>query len=195
MGRQVTLSAPTPSARLWLTLLRLGQRVGAPGLFGLGLLIVAAAVAAGTWTRHRAHALEASALGDSTRSSPSALPKQAADRPAHIRWPSVRHDVPLLLQRIERTAVEHGLGWPRADYRVDAATGESPDKLEVRCVLKGPYRSVRAFVSSLLLDHPTLTLREFSASRANSDAADVEAKLSIVVFLSPGAGHADGAPR
>lgn len=94
----------------------------------------------------------------------------------------------MLLARIERTAVERGLGWPQAEYRFTAATGEAPDNVEVRCALKGPYRSVRAFVTALLMDTPTLTLREFSVSRANSDAAAVEAKLSIVVYLRPGFG-------
>jgi hypothetical protein len=87
---------------------------------------------------------------------------------------------------MQRAAQEQGLGWPHADYRFNAATEDTPASLEVRCALKGSYPSIRRFVTALLHDTPTLTLREFSLSRASAEAADVEAKLGIVVYLASG---------
>ena len=106
-----------------------------------------------------------------------------------LRWPSAR-ETPKLLERIERAAVERGLGWPQADYRFVAATSEAPESLEVRCALKGPYKSVRGFVTALLLDNPTLTFREFSLVRPNADAENVDARLTIVIYLDPSVGKA-----
>lgn len=182
----------TPGQRLGLSLVRLHQRVGLAGLAGLGLLAAAAAIAGLGWRQHRTFDGQASAA--SARAA-AALPAPRGEvRPLPTRWPSAK-DIPLLLTRIERAAVEQGLGWPQADYRFNAATAEAPDSVEVRCTLKGPYPSVRRFVTSLLLDMPTLTLKEFSIGRSNADASNVDAKLAIVVYLGPAAGGDAEAPR
>ena len=102
--------------------------------------------------------------------------------PARLPLPPAS-DIPLLLTRLQRAALDAGLNWPRADYRINAASDEALATLEVRCALKGPYTAVRRFVTALLQDAPTLTLREFALSRASADAGEVEAKLAIVVYL------------
>ncbi|MBB2486999.1 hypothetical protein H5407_17355 [Mitsuaria sp. WAJ17] len=98
-------------------------------------------------------------------------------------------DIPLLLARMQRTAVDAGLGWPKADYKVNAASAELPSSLEVKCAFKGPYPAVRRFVTGLLLDEPALTLREFNLSRSSADGIDVEARVTVVVYLLAGTGR------
>jgi hypothetical protein len=119
---------------------------------------------------------------------PVATPMRV-EQPARIPLPP-ESDVPRLLTRMQRVAREQGLGWPSADYRLNAATEDTPASLEVRCALKGAYPSVRRFVTVLLQDFPTLTLREFSLSRVSAESAEVEAKLGIVVYVAAGTGAA-----
>jgi Pilus assembly protein, PilO len=133
------------------------------------------------WSRHNAALTTASvdSRAASVDTTGAPRPSQPIEPP---KLPNVA-DVPTILARIERAATASGLGWPRADYRTNAATEDMPASVKVRCTLKGSYPSVRRFVTALLQDTPTLTLKEFSLSRADADAAEVDAKLAIVVYL------------
>ena len=175
---------------------RLHQRVGLPGMLGLGLLLVAALSLSLAWRQHQR--LDRDAHTADQRASIDRLPARNEPAPQPPRTSASlppASDIPLLLTRIQRAALDAGLGWPRADYRFNPATDEAPASLEVKCALKGPYLAIRRFVTSILQDSPTLTLREFSLSRAHADAADVEAKLSIVVYLASSVAPVAGASR
>jgi hypothetical protein len=164
-----------------IALARLHQRVGTAGL--VGLLLVALALASAVLSIREQRRFETEARSDAAPAPIALVPaaKQAGQLP--LRPAS---DVPLLLSRMQRASVEQGLGWPRADYRLTAASADTPASLEVHCVLKGPYPNIRRFVTTLLQDTPTLTLREFTLSRADAGSSDVEAKLGIVVYLASG---------
>ena len=173
---------PSTGWRLRVAWARLQRRTGNAGL--IGLLALAAGVFVGwdAWVRH--HRFLDVAASPAAEVAAAPIVSAAASSPSvPIRWPG-SSDVPVLLARLERAAVHEGLGWPQADYRVTPASGDTPESLEVRCTLKGPYPAIRRFVTAALLDHPTLTLREFAISRANSEASNVDAKLTLVVFLS-----------
>jgi hypothetical protein len=165
---------------------RVRQRVGLAGVLGLALACAAALLFSSAWRQHQRNLVDAA--------KPLAATQFEVPRPkVHARMPlPPASDIPLLLTRLQRAALEAGLSWPRADYRVNAATDEAPASLEVHCALKGPYLGVRRFVTALLQDAPTLTLREFALSRPSADVADVDAKLAIVIYLSspPGASAA-----
>ena len=165
-------------------------RVGTPGMVGLACIAVSLSGLALAWRHHQAdktreHSTVSLTVTESVSPSiPAAsIKSDSADAPLLLPPASA---VPMLLTRIEQAAVAQGLGWPQADYRFNSATDDAPASLELRCKLKGPYVNIRHFVTTLLQDAPTLTLREFALSRSSSDAADVEAKLSIVVFLAAG---------
>lgn len=164
-------------AKLLVIAARVHQRLGAVGLLGIGLLCAAAVTYGSAW-----HARQQDLIAAATP-EPAAPTVRPAAPPARLPLPD-GSDIPMLLNRIQRAAVEQGLGWPRADYRINAASAEAPASLEVHCTLKGPYPSLRRFVTALLQDAPALTLREFSLSRPSADVAEVEAKLSIVVYLA-----------
>lgn len=165
---------------------RLRQLVGAPGLLGLALLAAATVTASLAWRQH--HRLEQDTAAAALVAEPSSpiVPEVVRPRPssvAHARMPPMS-DASLILSRIERAAVAHGLGWPKADYRVEPAAEDRPSSLEVRCVLKGSYIAIRRFVGTVLGDAPTLTFREFSVARDSTESSVVEAKLTMVVYLA-----------
>lgn len=165
-----------------VVLVRLHQRIGAAGLAGL-LLAALAVVGAGlSWRdqrRFESESREPVRAAGTTMVAMTPAGKTAAPLPLRPLG-----DVALLLARMERAAVQQDLGWPRADYRINAATAEAPASLEVHCGLKGPYPNIRRFVTTLLQDTPALTLRDFSLARTGAEAGDVEAKLGIVVYLA-----------
>ena len=176
---------------------RLHQRVGLPGMLGLCLLLVAALALSLAWRQHQRLDREVNAA-DQRASSIDRLPARSEPAPQPPRVAASlppQSDIPLLLTRIQRAALDAGLGWPRADYRFNPATDEAPASLEVQCALKGPYLAIRRFVTSILQDSPTLTLREFGLSRASADAVEVQAKLSIVVYLASSVAPVAGASR
>ena len=163
-----------------LAFARLHQRMSTVGVVGLGLAALALVNAGLAWREQRHFEAETPA-----RTAPVTVTTPRAKQASHLPLRPLS-DVPLLLTHMERAALEQGLGWPHADYRINAASDDTPASLEVHCVLKGPYPGVRSFVTRLLQDTPTLTLREFSLSRASAEASDVEAKLGIVVYLASG---------
>lgn len=171
------------AARLRIALARLQWQVGTPGMIGLLLGLMSAAIGLDAW-RGQGQAVE---FLPPTATPPAVT--RAPPVPAPPRVPGA-DEVPRLLARIERTAVAEGLGWPQADYRIGEAAGTPLASLEVRCILKGPYPAVRRFVAALLLDNPSLSFKEFSISRSSTDASDVDARLGIVIWIaapSPGA--------
>ena len=164
---------------------RLYQRIGWHGAFGLASLLAAAVAVALAWRPHQRFVLEAQMTESRATAEPMPTRVDAATSQPRVQASlPPASDIPLLLTRIQRAALDSGLGWPRADYQFNAANDDTPASLEVQCTLKGPYLAIRRFVTTLLQDTPTLTLREFNLSRPNADAADVEAKFSIVVYLA-----------
>lgn len=176
-----------------LRVLRVRDLIGIAGLAGCALLAAAAVLLALAWRQHRTDLTSLRPVSPEPSTTTSAV--QPADAAApRVRLPSA-YDVPLLLARIERVALDQGLGWPKADYQVNAATGEMPASLEVRCTLKGGYPSIRQFIAVLLRDQPTLTLREFSVTRLNIEAKDVEARMTLLVYMTDSAVYTPENPR
>lgn len=166
---------------LKIALWRVHQGWGMPGWAGLLLWTFACVTMAEAWR-------DVEKFEAVDRATPVALPlarptPTETGSSTRMQLPSVS-EVPMLLSRLERTAIEKSLGWPRADYRLHAATEASPASLEVRCTFDAPYLQVRRFVTALLSDNPALTLRDFSVSRPSAEAGNVQAKLTLVIFLA-----------
>lgn len=184
--------------RALLVALARGQRAFRwPGWLGLGLMIASAAVLAPVWFRHHeslANAAEASAAAADAMATAAASiaagHRVEPDMPL-VKLPS-RAAIPTLLSRVQRAAAAQGLDWPRAEYKTVAATAEALGSIEIRCTLKGAYPAIRRFLAALLQDVPSLTFKELALNRTSADAAEVEARLAIVIYLAepqaPGAG-------
>ena len=187
--------------RALLIALARGQRAFRwPGWLGLGLMLASAAVLSTAWLRHReglANPAQASAaVAGATATAASAATPTAAGQRVEPDMPQVtlpaRTAIPTLLSRVQRAAAAQGLDWPRAEYKTVAATAEAPGSIEIRCTLKGAYPAIRRFLAALLQDVPSLTFKELALNRTSADAAEVEARLAIVIYLAepqaPGAG-------
>lgn len=180
--------AATSNRWLVLVLVRWMQHIGIVGAVGVGLVVTAAVV-------YLADRQQQSQAVQEQHQALPAIPVPATRTSIVVpadHWGSVRarlppaSELPLILTRLERAAVGQQLGWPQADYRFNAATAQLPASVEVRCVLRGTYLRIRGFVGAMLLDMPTLSLREFSLSRSGATDQVVEARLTIVVYLDDG---------
>jgi hypothetical protein len=162
-----------------------------PGWLGLGLMVASVAVLTSAWVRHQ------QSLANPARASaaPAAASTAAGQRTEPgmplVKLPT-RTAIPILVSRVQRAAAAQGLDWPRAEYKTVAATAEAPGSIEIRCTVKGAYPAIRRFLAALLQDVPSLTFKELALNRTSADAADVEARLAIVIYLAepqaPGAG-------
>jgi len=173
----MTIAARPPPLRVAVA--RVRQHISVPGLVGSALIAFALLKMALDWKAHEAFRTSASI----DRAEPAAVQELRTVAPRRVSLPSAE-DVPVFLTRVQRTALEQGLGWPRADYRFQPATNDTPASVEVLCTLKGPYPNVRRFVTALLQGMPTLTLRDFNLNRPSAAVPDVEAKFAIVFYVS-----------
>jgi hypothetical protein len=161
-------------------LLRTRHRMGWSGLVGMAAFAAALTFGLNTVLR------PIEVAPDFTPSNAPAV--KAASLPTDVTAPTLPavSDAPLVLNRIRRSAEAHGLGWPRAEYRQQAATDEMPSSVEVHCTFKGSYPQIRAFLTEVLLDSPSTAVRSFSMARTASESAEVEAKLVFATYFREG---------
>ena len=173
------MPARRPTARIAFAQVR--QSVGTSGLLGLLLLAAAAFVDVSAQAK-RADAR--AALESLTKATPTR--ETASPRPSKhdtINLPR-RDQIPLLLTRMQRAAVDNGLPWTAAEYRFSPATEHDPARLDVRFAVKAPYPKTRAMLADLIGMVPALTIREMSFSRQSTDTPDVDAKFVIGMFVA-----------
>lgn len=157
---------------------RAHQTFGWAGWAGAALILISGAWLGLAW---RAHTLPMPAAEAPTQTT-SADGTPAATPVATVQLPH-RSELPLLLTQVQQVVASNGLAWVAADYKVTAATETVPATLEVRSNLKGSYPQLRAVIAQMLRTVPGLTIRDLAMNRPNSDTVEVEAKLSLVVFL------------
>lgn len=175
----MNLRAATKPTALAIGAARLYGFIGWQGSLGILLLLCGALMLHISMRAHqRGVVMESQLVSD----APAAGGASKA-RPIRVVAP-LAEQVPTLLTRIQRTATEYGLTWARADYRLQPPRADMPAALEVRCAPTGSYIAIRKFVAALLLDNPTLTLREFDLDRPSAEASTIQAKLTIVVYLT-----------
>jgi len=172
--------------RVWAA--RTQQALGWAGLVGSGLLLAALVWLGLAWQAHRVPLPQVSVL------APAVTEVQKPVAASVLELPH-RSDVPLLLTQIQQTVVNQGLAWAAADYKLLPVTESAPAAMEVRCTLKGAYPKLRAAMAQLLSSVPGLTARDLTMSRANADTPEVEAKLTLVVFLQDRAPAAEPASQ
>ena len=170
--------------RLWVGAMRVYQAIGWPGVFGVALMSLSGVLTWSAWSDSRSpHQPLAKSRSFEQQRSQASTPSLAAHEAAALRLPP-GGDTTRLLNRIERSAVAEGLGWPRAEYRYAPASTDLPASVEVRCALKGTYPQIRRFVGTILRDIPTVAIRELHISRAGSDLPTVDAKLTVGIFIA-----------
>jgi hypothetical protein len=158
---------------------RVHVSIGWSGLAGLALLLTAFAVGL-------VHHVDA--LHPEHNSAPEIVPRAipAVGLPEADTQGAVLPrlaELPLLLTQLEYAALAQHLGWHQGQYRLIPTTAELPALVEVRLTLNGPYPRVRQFLGTVLHDLPNLGIKAFSIGRATSDLAEVEAQMSLVLFV------------
>jgi hypothetical protein len=176
-------------------LARLFWQLGALGLVGLSLSGVAIFIGLDTAAAHvdlrRAIEEATTRASTSLRSDQASSPTFEANAKPEVRKRLSLPDagqIPVILETLQQAATSVGLGWPQADYRFSDPTGGMPPSFEARLKLKGPYPAVRRFVTRALLENPALTLGEFSLSRESAASPVVDARITVVIWLSPAQG-------
>ena len=170
--------------RVRIAFARLLQTAGWAGLAGVALVIAALVVAQSAMAqRHATSVVQNRVAASASAPARAASFTAAATAPSTFRLPS-QVDVPLLLTRLERAAVGNGLPWTAGDYRLVPASERQPAALEVRCAFKAPYPQLRAMLVEILGAASAVTFREMSFARATIDAAEVDARLAIVIYLA-----------
>jgi hypothetical protein len=181
----VSLASAVPMQRMLAVLARLQQSIGWAGIAGLGLIVAAAVVLASAWSTQTTFVRAATAGVPVTPArAHSTAPIDTVAQVSPDLPPLA--DIPLLLTQIRHAAVSNGLDWRAAEYRIVPATSTQPASLEVRCGIKGPYPKLRSMLVQLKAAIPAFTIRELSASRANADTPDIDAKLALAVFVQDG---------
>jgi hypothetical protein len=156
------------------------DRFGRTGWAGLALSILAALWLAQSWRQHQAGLPARSA--EAVATAPYATPPSA--KAAQSKWVLPKYgELALLLTQIQQIAVSQGLTWSAADYKLLPSSETVPASLEVRCTLRGGYPKLRTVLTQWLQQVPGIAIRGLAMSRPNSDAAEVEAKLHLVIFM------------
>lgn len=180
------MASRMPASRyLQVWFARAEQVIGRAGLCGVALMAAAVVVVCLAWNERSHLRSDATELNAATVRAPSSPGSSTSAQPAAEPVPELAalNEVPLLLTQIKQIALNNGLGWTAADYRLIAATDIQPPSLEIRSTFKAPYPKLRKMLSQVLQDVPAATLRELNLGRPSSDIAEVDAKLVIAVLL------------
>lgn len=156
---------------------RMHDAMGTVGLLGVALLFAAAIWLATAWNAHRVLL----AQPEPAAPSPAVLASAPVAPAVTAPWPKTS-ETALVLTLLKQTVVDQGVAWPSADYKLLPATPQTPATLEVRCALKSAYPQLRGVIAQLR-NVPGLAIRELSLVRPNADTPDLEAKLTLAVFL------------
>lgn len=176
MGLAVNAAVARPAGLRWrIALARVHHAIGWAGWFGAAMLLAAVLVVLTARPAPRSATPVAT-----TPAVPLPAPRITS---APLALPP-RSEVPLLLTQMQQAAVAQGLAWPSAEYHVLPAGENEPATLEVRCTLKGSYPQLRALLAQWVGTVPGLALREVAMSRKTADSAEVEARLSVGIFLA-----------
>ncbi len=94
-------------------------------------------------------------------------------------------DMPGMILEVDRLVEENHLRVDAMRYTLTAATESSPAQYEMRFKACGNYSSLRVFVQAVLNTQPALAVRELRFQRSPDSPNQVEAMISLVVFLRP----------
>jgi hypothetical protein len=88
------------------------------------------------------------------------------------------------LGRVHGIARKLGLEIKRADYRLDSQPGRKLDRYQMTVPVQGSYPSIRAFVSTVLRELPTVSLEQIQFQRKDVADGTVDTQISFVFHLS-----------
>lgn len=158
------------------------NRLGWPGLVGLGLLLAAVGL-----DRFQALPLELEAADLEARAE--RLARQP--RPAAAMAPSGAladslpsgANAPEGVARLFAAATHAGLSLEQGTYRPVGAKEGGPRRYQITLPVSGDYPALRAFLAETLERQPGLALDSLVLTRESMADATVEARLSLTLYL------------
>lgn len=91
-----------------------------------------------------------------------------------------------MLRKLAALAQAHGLEVKRADYVLNAGSGDyALNRYQVVLPLQGPYPVIRGFVMSALRELPSVSLDQLQLQRKAVGDAQLDATLTFTIFYAP----------
>jgi Tfp pilus assembly protein PilO len=164
------------------------DHLGAPAVFALCAVAVAALLQfqlRPAQERARDELQRRQARAEQVARAASAAGQAAPRDPLAQAVPEVTlrgQDVGALLAAAKRS----GLVVDRADYTVETVSGAPLTRLHANLPVSGSYSNVRKFIAEVLNAMPHATLESLQLERADTQAAQLQATLRIVLFYRTG---------
>ncbi len=87
------------------------------------------------------------------------------------------------LERVYSIARTHGLELKRADYRLNHPAQRKLGRYQMTMPLHGSYPAIRAFVTEVQRDMPTLAVDRITFQRRQVGDGEVDAQISLTFFV------------
>jgi hypothetical protein len=88
------------------------------------------------------------------------------------------------LERVHAIAVAHQLEMKRAEYRLNRQPGQRLDRYRMVVPIQGRYPALRAFISAVLRELPTLSLDQIQLQRQNIADGTLDAQITFTFYLA-----------
>ncbi len=94
------------------------------------------------------------------------------------------HDaLPDQIKRLLASAEKHGLQLAQADYKAMPQANTTMLRYQIVLPVKADYPKIVSFLQSAMQEMPSLSLESLQIKRSSIDAAEVEARLQLVLFV------------
>lgn len=170
-------------------LLRVRHELGRMGIAALAIIAVAILFAVfflkPLEIRNRTLERELATTAQHSASADAALARTstpAAKIAAFYRYLATDRKAVDWLKVLHAAGEKSGVQLKSAQYRV-RETGTRIERYEVSLPLRGNYAQIRAFLDTLLLDIPVLSLDEVKFKRGHAGESEVEAELRLSLHL------------
>jgi len=87
------------------------------------------------------------------------------------------------LARVYSIARAHGLEMKRADYRLNHPAQRKLGRYQMTVPLHGSYPAIRAFVTEVQREMPTLAIERITFQRQQVGDSEVDAQISLIFFV------------
>ena len=165
------------------------ERLGWPGVIGLGLLAFAAMIAVSALLplqsevarlRDAADALQRRVGGGDRAGARPQAQEQLATFYAFFPPPETSPD---WLGRIHAIAQAKGVQLQSGEYRLERAASPRLRRYQMTLPVQGTYAQIRGFVGEVLEQVPAAVLEEVSLKRENVETQRVEARVRLTLYL------------
>jgi hypothetical protein len=169
---------------------RLERALGRTGALGAGLLAACAAFWLGgvAPAESRAAALRAALAQSAARPAFAAGPVRGAEESLanFYGYFASQDDAFAALQDVFAAAAAEGLALDAGEYRIARERASPLMRYQIVFPVKGSYPKIRRFVARALNEVPGMALTDFALKRDSAQAATIEARVQLTLYLGGG---------